>query len=128
MTTAATDPEVGLRLAYGAFVTNYHDADTRSAVLLIHGSGPGVTAWANWRLVLPELATRHRVIAPDVVGSGYTEYAADRVLSLDVWLEHAVSLLDALGLARVSVVATPSAARSGSGLRRCTRARSIASS
>jgi 2-hydroxymuconate-semialdehyde hydrolase len=34
----------------------YHDLGSGAPVLLIHGSGPGVTAWANWRLVMPELA------------------------------------------------------------------------
>jgi len=25
-------------------------------VLFIHGSGPGVSAWANWRLAMPVIA------------------------------------------------------------------------
>ena len=39
--------------------------------MLIHGSGPGVTSYANWRLVIPALAEKFRVIAPDMVGFGY---------------------------------------------------------
>ena len=41
--------------------------------ILIHGSGPGVTSYANWRLVMPALATKFRVIAPDMVGFGFSE-------------------------------------------------------
>jgi pimeloyl-ACP methyl ester carboxylesterase len=33
-------------------------------VLLLHGSGPGVTAAANWRPVIPVLSADRRVIAP----------------------------------------------------------------
>jgi 2-hydroxymuconate-semialdehyde hydrolase len=35
-----------------------------------HGSGPGVTAWSNWRTVIPQLEKNHRVIAPDMMGFG----------------------------------------------------------
>jgi len=33
-------------------------------VLLLHGSGPGVSAAANWRAVIPALRASRRVIAP----------------------------------------------------------------
>ena len=33
-------------------------------VLLLHGSGPGVTATANWRPVIPGLSGNRRVLAP----------------------------------------------------------------
>ena len=47
--------------------------DKGSLLLLIHGSGPGVTAWANWRLIIPKLSEHFHVYAPDIVGFGYTE-------------------------------------------------------
>ena len=37
---------------------------------------PGVTGWANWRLTIPALAMHFRVLAPDMVGFGYTERPA----------------------------------------------------
>ena len=52
--------------------TNYLEAGSGSPVVLIHGSGPGVTAYANWRLVLPVLAGRFRVLAPDMAGLGFS--------------------------------------------------------
>ncbi len=98
------NPEVGAILRHGRFTTNYHDIGRGPVVLLLHGSGPGVTAWANWRLVLPKLSESFRVIAPDIVGFGYTEFDGGTVPSLPVWLEHVTSFLAALEIDRVLVV------------------------
>lgn len=99
-----TNPELGATLEHGPFRTNYHDVGEGGPVLLLHGSGPGVSAWANWRLVLPPLSATHRVIAPDLAGFGYTEVDSDRVPTLDDRMDQLVTLLDALGLERVAVV------------------------
>jgi 2-hydroxymuconate-semialdehyde hydrolase len=50
------NPEIGQSIVTGGFRTNVHDVGSGAPVLLIHGSGPGVSAWANWRLVMPVLA------------------------------------------------------------------------
>jgi pimeloyl-ACP methyl ester carboxylesterase len=63
-----------------------------------------VSAWANWRLTLPALARRFRVVAPDVLGFGYTERPAGTTYDVDAWVGHLVAYLDALELDRVSVV------------------------
>ncbi len=76
--------------------TNVHDLGEGFPVLLIHGSGPGVTAWANWRLVMPELAKQRRVVALDMLGFGYTERPADQVYNMERWVTHAIDLLDTL--------------------------------
>ena len=73
-------------------------------MLLIHGSGPGVSAWANWRLVMPALAERVRVIAPDMAGFGYSERPDGFAYGMDAWVEQAVGLLNALGIARADLV------------------------
>lgn len=99
-----TSPEVGKTIAAAGIATNYHDAGRGRPVLLIHGSGPGVSAWANWRLTLPALAQGRRVIAPDMVGFGFTERPAGISYDLDTWVGHALGVLDALDLDRVDVV------------------------
>lgn len=105
MTTVEThNPEVAATVDVNGIATNYHDVGSGDPVLLIHGSGPGVSAWANWRAVLPVLGERHRVIAPDVLGFGYTERPEGVTYDLATWTEHLVGLLDALGLDRVAVV------------------------
>ena len=64
-TLDTTRPEIGKSLVVGGSATNFHDVGEGAPVLLVHGSGPGVTAWANWRLNMPILAEDFRVIAPE---------------------------------------------------------------
>ena len=101
---ALVNPELGRRIRAAGIDTNYHDIGSGEPVFLIHGSGPGVTAWANWRLTMPVLAERFRVIAPDMVGFGYTERPADIRYTMDGWVEHALGVMDALGLEQTHLV------------------------
>ncbi|CAM5392511.1 alpha/beta fold hydrolase [Sphingobium scionense] len=106
MTAVANDiarPEIGKSITVDGSVTNYHDLGDGAPVLLIHGSGPGVTAWANWRLNMPELAKRFRVIAPDMFGFGYSA-SKGRIEDKRVWVDQVASLLDSLGIDKVSMV------------------------
>ena len=104
MTSPEPSPEHGKTLTAAGIVTNYHDQGEGSPVFLIHGSGPGVSAWANWRLTLPVLAQTRRVIAPDMVGFGYTERPEGVVYGMETWLRHAVGVLDALDLEQVDLI------------------------
>jgi 2-hydroxymuconate-semialdehyde hydrolase len=101
-------PEIARRVRTGTFDTNCHDvghsATAQPPVLLVHGSGPGVSAWANWRLVMPELTKSRRVLAPDMVGFGYTDRPAGITYSMDVWVQQTLDLLDALGLPQADLV------------------------
>jgi 2-hydroxymuconate-semialdehyde hydrolase len=99
-----SNPELGARIRTGAFHTNVLDVGRGAPVLLIHGSGPGVSAWANWRGVLPALAARRRVIAPDMVGFGFTDRPAGIRCTMATWVQQTLDLLDALDLERVDVV------------------------
>jgi len=98
------NPEIASNIRAVGILTNYHDVGAGFPVLLLHGSGPGVSAWANWRLTIPALAQHCRVIAPDMAGFGYSERRADLRYDLDTWVAQAVGLLDALGIASADVV------------------------
>ncbi len=101
---SAENPEIGASIRCGGLSTNVHDRGAGRPVVLIHGSGPGVSAWANWRLILPELARDFRVIAPDMAGFGYTERPDGIVYDKALWLRQTLGLLDALGLDQVDLV------------------------
>jgi 4,5:9,10-diseco-3-hydroxy-5,9,17-trioxoandrosta-1(10),2-diene-4-oate hydrolase len=90
----------GLRL-------HYHEAGDPAAetVLLLHGGGPGASAWSNFGRTLGVLAERFHVLAVDQVGFGQsskpTEFAKQYfAASADALAE----LLDVLGVARAHCV------------------------
>ncbi|WP_063039321.1 alpha/beta fold hydrolase, partial [Nocardia pseudovaccinii] len=49
---------------------NYHEVGAGEPLILLHGSGPGVSAWSNFQHNLPVLGEQFRVIAPDLPGFG----------------------------------------------------------
>lgn len=111
--TATTTEAAGQTIDAGGILTHYHDAGDGDPVILLHGSGPGVSAWANWQHNIPALAQRYRVIAPDIVGFGYTERPADVYYSLKTWERHVWSFLDALGIEKASLVGNSLGGRIG---------------
>lgn len=104
MTSTTTSPEIAKSLTLGDCTLNVHDVGQGTPILLIHGSGPGVTAWANWRGVIPVLSQRARIVAPDMLGFGYTSCPPGMPLNVDAWVKQLTDLLDALDLPQVSVV------------------------
>lgn len=69
-------------------------------LLLLHG---WPQHWYCWRFLIPRLATRYRVLAPDLRGLGFSEAPPGRyakaTLASDI-----IALLDAEGLERVKVI------------------------
>lgn len=109
MTAPENSPEIGREITAAGYRTNVHDhgddcSQNGVPVMMIHGSGPGVTAWANWRLVIPELAKHRRVVAPDMLGFGYTERPEDNTYNRERWVAHAIGVMDALDLQQVDLV------------------------
>ena len=98
------NPEIGRTIDVNGIKTNLHDIGSGPSVMLIHGSGPGVTAWANWRLVMPELSKNYRVVAPDMLGFGFTERPTNTQCNVDRWINHAIGILDALDIEQCDLV------------------------
>jgi pimeloyl-ACP methyl ester carboxylesterase len=97
-----TNPEIGKSVIANGISTNYIEAgDTaNSPLILIHGSGPGVTAFANWNGVIPALAEHFHIYAPDMVGFGYTDCPTELDdINMDVWVSHIAAFMDVLGIA-----------------------------
>jgi pimeloyl-ACP methyl ester carboxylesterase len=103
--TVTEKPEVGQSAEANGIRTNYLEAGSGTeTVLLIHGSGPGVTSYANWRLVIPALAESFHVVAPDMVGFGYSDRPDDVEYGLQTWADQVLGLMNTLGIERAHLV------------------------
>ena len=99
------NPEIGSRIDVTGIGTNYIHSGKGEPLILIHGSGPGVTAYANWRGVLPDLSEHFACYAPDTLGFGYTDFPADiRGFEMDRWVRHLIGFMDGLGIARAHFI------------------------
>ena len=104
-TTRAASPALTPKTIQTAgFATAYLQAGAGDPVLMLHGSGPGVSGTANWQYTIPALAKSFRVLAPDIVGFGGTERPADIVYSLRSWTDHVWAFLDAHGIDKTAIV------------------------
>jgi pimeloyl-ACP methyl ester carboxylesterase len=88
----------------GGYKTHYLEAGEGDPIVLLHGSGPGVTAESNWARTIPALAERFHVIAPEMIGFGSTERAPGLNYRMATWVDHLVGFLDALDIPRTGVV------------------------
>lgn len=99
------DPDaIGRNLTVLGVDTYFHDAGDGPPLLLLHGSGPGVSAWSNWRPIYADLSEHFRVIAPDQVGFNRTQPEGSVDYGRKLWTDHALALVDELGIERFSVV------------------------
>ena len=81
---------------------HYHEAGEGPPLLLLHGSGPGVSGWANFGANLEFFANSHRVIVPDLPGYGKTP--ASLGASPPETVGVVIQLMDALGIERADVI------------------------
>jgi 2-hydroxymuconate-semialdehyde hydrolase/2-hydroxy-6-oxo-octa-2,4-dienoate hydrolase len=100
-TLASLEPQA---IDAGGVRTSYLEAGSGPPVLMLHGSGPGVSATANWQYNIPVLAEKFHVLAPDIVGFGGTERPDDIVYSLRAWTDHVWAFLDANGIDKTAIV------------------------
>jgi pimeloyl-ACP methyl ester carboxylesterase len=98
-TTDASDVRE-LRTATG--VLRYYDSGDGPALLFLHGSGPGVTGWRNFRGVLPTFAARFRCLILEFPGFGVSDdFGGHPMLTA----QGAVTpFLDGLGVDRVDII------------------------
>ena len=102
-----SNPEIGKTITANGIRTNYIEAGDEDAppLILIHGSGPGVTAFANWNGVIPTLAAQFHVLAPDMVGFGYTDCPEEiSEFNLDIWVSHIAGFMDELAIGSASFI------------------------
>ncbi|WP_419959201.1 alpha/beta fold hydrolase [Psychrobacillus sp. BM2] len=78
------------------------------AILFLHGSGPGVSAIANWRYALQACSENYDCLAPDLFGFAQSSHPEilpkNRQGWMDQWVNQVIELLDELNLQKVHVV------------------------
>lgn len=102
-----TSPSSPLTVEHDGFRTSYLDRGPHRGVpaVAIHGSGPGVSAAANWRLLLESDFTKHRrVLAPDVVGFGSSAPLNEQELSHTTRVDQLIDFITTLGFASVDLI------------------------
>lgn len=97
-------PEVQNSVKTGKYTTNYLEQGSGFPLIFIHGSGPGVSAYANWRLVLPKVAQVAHCYAPDMLGFGYSDKPTDVRYGMDIWTRQIVDFMDALNIEQADFV------------------------
>ncbi|GAX91288.1 alpha/beta fold hydrolase [Effusibacillus lacus] len=79
------------------------------AILFIHGSGPGATAWSNWQYALPYFSEKgFDCVAPDLIGFGMSEHPSQLPNGIRswmrLWVDQLKHLLDELEIERTHLV------------------------
>ncbi|WP_410588831.1 4,5:9,10-diseco-3-hydroxy-5,9,17-trioxoandrosta-1(10),2-diene-4-oate hydrolase [Amycolatopsis sp. lyj-23] len=90
----------------GPLKLHYHEAGAEHAetVILLHGGGPGASAWSNFGRNLPEFAKHYRTIAVDQPGFGRSDKPTEHPQYFRHSADAVAGLMDALGIERAHFV------------------------
>ena len=100
--TALTADGTSRTLATPDGELHYHEAGDGPPLLLLHGSGPGVSGWANFSGNLPRFARHFRTLVLDLPGFGRSHpVATSPVLHAPVAV---LAFLDGLGIDRLAML------------------------
>jgi pimeloyl-ACP methyl ester carboxylesterase len=80
---------------------SYTDVGSGPAVVLLHGFPANAL---QWRYLAPLLATRFRVIVPDLLGAGASDKPEEAQLGIEAQAGYVRELLEDLGVERVAVI------------------------
>jgi 2-hydroxymuconate-semialdehyde hydrolase len=83
-------------------------AGNDTAIVFLHGGGPGANGWSNWQFALPALGDRYDCIAPDYVGFGDSYHPDPAPRDMRQWtrwrLEQVIGMLDQFGIEKAHLV------------------------
>jgi 2-hydroxy-6-oxonona-2,4-dienedioate hydrolase len=101
MPTSTLERDSERHIAVSTGDIRYHDIGEGPVVVLLHGSGPGATAWSNFGPNIEALSKRFRILAIDMPGWGGSHPVRVRDRDQAATL---VEVLDGLGVDRTAVV------------------------
>ena len=98
------DYEATSKYLEGEHRLHYHEAGTGPNLVLLHGSGPGVSGWSNFRGNFPVFAEKFRTVIPDMPGFGKSDRPPFDRAYPRVAADHIVRLLDALSIEKTHLL------------------------
>jgi 4,5:9,10-diseco-3-hydroxy-5,9,17-trioxoandrosta-1(10),2-diene-4-oate hydrolase len=98
------DFEATSKYLEGDYRIHYHEAGQGPALVLLHGSGPGVSGWSNFRGNFPVFAGQFRTVVMDMPGFGRSERPElDRAYPR-VAADGLARLLDGIGIEKANLL------------------------
>ncbi|MFC9255131.1 4,5:9,10-diseco-3-hydroxy-5,9,17-trioxoandrosta-1(10),2-diene-4-oate hydrolase [Amycolatopsis thailandensis] len=90
----------------GGLKLHYHEAGVEhpETVILLHGGGPGASAWSNFGRNLPVFAKNYRTLAIDQPGFGRSDKPTEHPQYFRHSADAVVGLMDELGIERAHFV------------------------
>lgn len=102
--TTTLDFESTSRFVEGECRLHYHEAGDGPPLLLLHGSGPGVSGWSNFGANVPVFARTFRTLILDMPGFGRSQMPAlDRAYPR-VAADQVARFLDSVGVDRTHIL------------------------
>jgi 4,5:9,10-diseco-3-hydroxy-5,9,17-trioxoandrosta-1(10),2-diene-4-oate hydrolase len=105
-TNSELRPPFGKRLQLSSgYELHYLESGSGFPVVFVHGSGPGASAYSNFKHNTQVLARAgYRVLLPDMIGFGYSSKPAGIDYTLDLFCSGLYGFLDALGIERCALI------------------------
>lgn len=89
----------------GGFELHYLESGSGQPLVFLHGSGPGASAYSNFKHNFPALVDAgYRAVLPDLLGFGHSDKPAGIDYTLDLFSSTLVELLDALDIGNCVLV------------------------
>ncbi|MEE4023402.1 alpha/beta fold hydrolase [Gordonia sp. PKS22-38] len=104
MTDTFTFESTSRTVTIDGHAVHYHEGGSGRPLILLHGSGPGVSAWSNFRNNLPVFAEHFRVIMPDLPGFGASELPELKEVYTLAGARWVARLMDELGIESAPIV------------------------
>ena len=93
------------RAQVGGITLHYHDSEEGdTALIALHGSGPGVSSWSNFKGNLPALAPHFRTLLIDQPGFGHSDKPVIEGSTFTYCANAVRGLMDHLGIRRAHFI------------------------